>query len=285
VFVVDYRVHEDDDMVSVRIQNRTTQEIETKTCRVLIGADGIHSNVRVQILSEKKQACELRFHNRVMHRAVIHMDQIHKTYHPPPGMTVSFVCGEPGKTFAFRETAKGLLTLTTTTVTDAPITDKSTPEEIQGRLLEWFQGYPEQVQHILDVVPATAIHENLVFDIDFIDNWSSGPVVLVGDAAHAMTPALGQGGNMGLEDAVELASLLSPVLLDANESNGQEVAQALESFCSTRRERVKRIHVASREHSKARSRSGNDGLVRNPKFDEWMWEWEPSFVVKSSGAR
>lgn len=38
--------------------------------------------------------------------------------------------------------------------------------------------------------------------------WHQGRVVLIGDAAHASTPFMGQGGAMAVQDAVELARLL-----------------------------------------------------------------------------
>jgi len=37
------------------------------------------------------------------------------------------------------------------------------------------------------------------------EDWVRGRVILIGDAAHAMTPELGQGGTMAIEDAVSLA--------------------------------------------------------------------------------
>lgn len=169
-------------------------------------------------------------------------------------------------------------------VVDSPIHDNSeaniTAKQVKMRLRQYFFNYPPQVQHLLDVVPADSILENCVFDVDFIEDWFDGPVVLLGDAAHAMTPALGQGANVGLEDAIELAHALAPVVSDLK--NSAEVERSLQTFNEIRRDRVKRIHFASREHGVARSRRDGSSYERNEKFDEWLWGWEPSFVESSS---
>lgn len=62
--------------------------------------------------------------------------------------------------------------------------------------------------------------------------WSTGRVVLVGDAAHAMAPNLGQGANMTFTNAVSLAAALS---------EGNEVPAALQAW--ERRERPLTDHV------------------------------------------
>jgi 2-polyprenyl-6-methoxyphenol hydroxylase-like FAD-dependent oxidoreductase len=49
---------------------------------------------------------------------------------------------------------------------------------------------------------------NDIIDIDPIDKFAFGKIVLIGDAAHATTPNMGQGACMAVEDAVVLANLL-----------------------------------------------------------------------------
>ncbi|WP_055047698.1 FAD-dependent monooxygenase [Devosia sp. A16] len=46
------------------------------------------------------------------------------------------------------------------------------------------------------------------YDVPSLPYWSKGRVVLIGDAAHAVTPHSGQGASMALEDALVLAACL-----------------------------------------------------------------------------
>ena len=59
--------------------------------------------------------------------------------------------------------------------------------------------------------------------------WSRGPVVLVGDAAHPMRPHLGQGGCQGLEDAATLAHCVGA---------GDDLPAAFARFAALRRPRA-----------------------------------------------
>lgn len=52
------------------------------------------------------------------------------------------------------------------------------------------------------------ILENGAWDLPPLPHWAVGRVALLGDAAHACTPNLGQGGCMALEDALVLAQSL-----------------------------------------------------------------------------
>jgi 2-polyprenyl-6-methoxyphenol hydroxylase-like FAD-dependent oxidoreductase len=59
------------------------------------------------------------------------------------------------------------------------------------------------------------LHDDL-YELPPLAAYTSGRVALVGDAAHAMTPNLGQGAGQALEDAVVLAKTVDgPSGLDA----------------------------------------------------------------------
>jgi 2-polyprenyl-6-methoxyphenol hydroxylase-like FAD-dependent oxidoreductase len=70
---------------------------------------------------------------------------------------------------------------------------------------------------------------NDLYDRDEARQWSRGPIVLVGDAAHPMRPHLGQGGCQGLEDAAVLAHCLEQT---------SDPATAFTRFVAARRPRA-----------------------------------------------
>ena len=71
-----------------------------------------------------------------------------------------------------------------------------------------------------------------------LKQWSSGPVVLVGDAAHAMNPHVAQGRNQAMEDARTLGGLLV-------ESLGKDpggLIRAIGEYESRRKPRTVQLH-------------------------------------------
>jgi 2-polyprenyl-6-methoxyphenol hydroxylase-like FAD-dependent oxidoreductase len=69
-----------------------------------------------------------------------------------------------------------------------------------------------------------------------LDRWHDGRVALIGDAAHASSPMMGQGGCMAIEDAVVLAELLEvPPTVEA----------ALDAYTPRRRPRVDWVQAQS----------------------------------------
>ena len=70
---------------------------------------------------------------------------------------------------------------------------------------ELFGAYGGPVPAILDAMEKVQVART---DEVVLDSWSRGPVLLVGDAAHATAPTLAQGAAMSFEDAVVLGEVL-----------------------------------------------------------------------------
>ena len=76
------------------------------------------------------------------------------------------------------------------------------------RLRTLFGDYASPVQHALESVPSDAAIAGLPIEDVVPPRWGGGRVVLIGDAAHAMSPNMASGTALALEDALVLAELL-----------------------------------------------------------------------------
>jgi 2-polyprenyl-6-methoxyphenol hydroxylase-like FAD-dependent oxidoreductase len=80
---------------------------------------------------------------------------------------------------------------------------KRYPDE-KAALLERFGHWHAPVPELVRNTPDSAILHNDIYDHKPLAQWGRGRITLLGDAAHAMTPNLGQGACQALEDAVVL---------------------------------------------------------------------------------
>ena len=93
------------------------------------------------------------------------------------------------------------------------------------------------MQRLVAATPDGAILRNDVYDLPPIPRWSRGRVTLLGDAAHASTPHLGQGACMAIEDAAAIGRALSGT---------KDVRVALASYETARVARCNRVTRTSR---------------------------------------
>jgi len=92
-----------------------------------------------------------------------------------------------------------------------------------------FAGWYPQIQRILDAVdPASVYCDDARWMKTPLPTYHRGRVVLLGDAAHPMTPDLGQGGSQSIEDAVVLAKLLGGA------EDGSRLFEALAAYTAAR---------------------------------------------------
>jgi 2-polyprenyl-6-methoxyphenol hydroxylase-like FAD-dependent oxidoreductase len=94
------------------------------------------------------------------------------------------------------------------------------------------------------------------FDLSHVPVWHRGPIVIVGDAAHAPSPTSGQGASMAAEDGVILAKALR---------DAESIPSALAAYESARRERVEKIVAWGARGSSAKV-PGRFGRVMRDAF-------------------
>jgi 2-polyprenyl-6-methoxyphenol hydroxylase-like FAD-dependent oxidoreductase len=106
------------------------------------------------------------------------------------------------------------------------------PEGELAYLQTKFASWAEPLPTLLAATAPDVVLHNDLYDRDEARVWSKGPIVLVGDAAHAMRPHLGQGGCQGLEDAAILAGFVDQT---------DDLAMAFARFATFRRPRVRAL--------------------------------------------
>jgi 2-polyprenyl-6-methoxyphenol hydroxylase-like FAD-dependent oxidoreductase len=103
------------------------------------------------------------------------------------------------------------------------------PNGCLARLRDRFATFGAPVlEYLASLEDDEQIHCSAVEELH-LPEWRCGRVLLIGDAAHASSPMMGQGGCMAIEDAFVLAELLS---------SSQNVEDALDAYVRRRRPRV-----------------------------------------------
>ena len=120
------------------------------------------------------------------------------------------------------------------------VTGQRIHDTIRGRLQrlrERFAGFGDLVRDYLTALECDEqIHCGAIEWLE-LDRWHAGRVVLIGDAAHASSPMMGQGGCMAMEDALVLAEILHSTV---------DVESALDMFVARRTARVNWVQQESR---------------------------------------
>jgi FAD-dependent urate hydroxylase len=124
---------------------------------------------------------------------------------------------------------------------DETAPDQPDPADAKARVREVFGEFGGPVPAILDAMETVQVART---DEVVLERWSRGPVVLVGDAAHATSPTLAQGAAMSLEDALVLAEEL--------QSRPGDVPAALREYEERRRPRCGQVRERTRERDRIR---------------------------------
>jgi 2-polyprenyl-6-methoxyphenol hydroxylase-like FAD-dependent oxidoreductase len=208
---------------------------ETARGDLLIGADGIHSAVRGQLFPDVHP----RYAGYTVWRAITHF-----AYLP----TASYWGESWGRGARFGLVPVSAGRVYWFAVLNAPENAPVPQNDHQRYLLKVFQGWHHPIPRLLDLTHNAAILHNDIYDISPLKSWTRGRVTLLGDAAHAMTPNLGQGACQAIEDAVVLGAQLQAAT---------DVPIALKAYEAARINRTRSLQIQS-------WRIGQIGQLENP---------------------
>jgi FAD-dependent urate hydroxylase len=218
-------VHQDDHGVTAIFENghRATGDL-------LIGADGVRSVVRAYVLDRKVERCFARYVNwnglvdadpELCARDlwVLYVGDCKRaSMMPVGGNRFYYFFGAP-----------------------MPEGTQVEPGQIRAELASLFEGWPTPVQNLIQTLDPEATNRLEIYDMDPIERLVRGRVTLLGDAAHATTPTLGQGGCQAIEDV----EVLTRYLVSTNIS----VADALQRYETARKDRTAQLVLKARKRT------------------------------------
>lgn len=232
----------EDDGQSVSV---VTEQGETLRGSALIGADGLWSRVRQQIVGDGAPVVS----GHIAYRAVLPIEDVPVEFR----RNAMILWGGP-KCHLVQYPLRGgkLFNLVAVFHSDRYVEGWNTegdPAELQRR----FAGTCETVQALLSKIDSWRMW--VLCDRQPVKQWSQGRTTLLGDAAHPMLQYLAQGACMAMEDAVVLAE-------EVERANG-DFAGAFEKYQARRYLRTARCQVMARVHGEFYHAEGVVAELRN----------------------
>ncbi len=196
---------------------------------VILGADGIRSTVRQQLIGDGEPMVS----GHTIYRAVVPMDEV------PEDLRLNAVSlwSGPKWHFVHYPIASGKFMNLAATIDNQAIeaiTGEAVPANI---VMDLFSGLNEEAQRLMHL--GHDWKKWVLCDRNSVDNWTDGRVALLGDAAHPMLQYAAQGACMALEDAVALGELIKG-------ADSDNLVVRLNKYNSVRKDRTARVVDAAR---------------------------------------
>ncbi|GJC81163.1 zeaxanthin epoxidase, chloroplastic [Colletotrichum liriopes] len=250
---------------------------------LVVGADGVHSTVRKQVFNNDDIDYSAAFAPCVIIGALLINISSSKRCgiwgfismsipkEVSENESVVIILGDRGSMgySAYRPTNEGSLSWWSVYETEEPPSRKEVPREFVSALLQRTFGHWEEknIQTILQKASAPFIYP--IWTVPDLPTWGDGGVVLIGDAAHAMTPDIGQGTSQAFEDSEAFGMILGHVLRKEGISEDDAIDLAVRGIYECRLPRLSKIKLLN---SRAQSK-GNNMQSKGFEQEDILYGW------------
>ena len=195
----------------------------------IIGADGINSKVRKQLFPNSK----LRYSGQTCWRGI-------SDYNLKSELeSVGFTLWGKKLQFGVSKISEGKVYWFAVKLSEPNLTDDK--KNLKNHLIKIFSEFHPLVNDLIVHTNNNKIFRGDLSDLEILKSWSKQNICLIGDAAHSMTPDLGQGGAQAIEDAFYLANIIC---------NSKNKEDAFIDFHKSRKAKVEKLVKLSRQTSK-----------------------------------
>jgi len=236
---------------------------------LLIGADGLKSVVRRQIVGETPAT----YTGDAAWRLTVPTDRLPRNFLEP---VMSVFMGPGGHAVCYYVRGGALLNFVGIVEKD-DVSEESWTVKMPWEMLKAdYFGWHSTIQTILDAADRDQCYRWSLHNRPPIGNWSTRRATLLGDAAHPTLPYLAQGAAMAMEDGAVLARALAA---------SQTISDALALYQGNRAERTARIvtqssenrrlfHLRTPEEMREAFARRDEGAERN----KWLYSYNPLTV-------
>jgi len=250
----------------------------TATGDYIIGADGIHSKVRSIMLPNGPSPI---YTGHVAIGGFV--DENYRDWDNSDDVRKTVLTFGPGSSFGYCNMSAGLpqwgwwSTYGQAKEPTKADLDALTDTRLRQLLLKRHASWAPPIKDFIE--NSTTMIKTPIFDVPPLPMWHVGRAVLIGDAAHAMSPHAGQGASVALEDAMYLAKML----------RDHPFEEAVELYQKARKKRAEKICKTGRDNA-ARQVDATPGQARmrdaimsiflplmGDRVQDWMFKYKISW--------
>lgn len=236
---------------------------------LLIGADGVKSTIRSQIIDDSRPT----YTGDIAWRLTVPTEKLPRYF---MDQVMAVWMGPGAHVVCYYLRAGALLNFVGLVETDEINEESWTAKFPWEKLKADFKGWHPDIQTVIDTADRAECYRWSLFFRAPIDNWSTKRATMLGDAVHATLPYLAQGAAMAIEDGAILTRALG---IETN------VDAALQLYQRNRIERTSRIvngskanrdlfHLRDQDQMRKAFANRDEGGERNA----WLYSYNPLTV-------